>query len=181
MEELRKDIEKLEKINNAILSCIGKTKHLEEERINIIKDINNKCKNIKPIKEDEIKEFNDIIRLYFTIQQNYRRTENNLQITQLMMRYPNLTKEKANEILSTGKHKNILQLTNISEAYSYVKQRNEDVLKLEKSLQEVNELFIIMYTITEQQGTTIDNIGIKTEVAKNNVKYAKKELKDIVK
>lgn len=55
----------------------------------------------------------------------------------------------------------------------YVKHRHNEVLKLEKSLIEVNQLFIDMQILTENQGYSIDKIS-------ENVRSAKEKISDSV-
>lgn len=179
LEELNISIIKLGKINNLIIGSIINTKNLEKERNEIICIINNQCKNIKlKLSKNHYEAFNNLIKKYLTIQKMYHDTEKQILATQLILKDPTLTMEMADNIITNGQcPQNILQLSNANEMYDYVKQRHFEVLKLEKSIQEVNELFIGMYAIVEEQGDTLDRIKNKTESAKNNTGYAIVDLK----
>jgi t-SNARE complex subunit (syntaxin) len=189
MEQLELSITNLKKINNLILGSVSnkEIKNLEKERENIISIINNQCKILNPILfKDQYEQFNNLIKKYLTIQKHYRDTERQILTTQLILKDPSLTVGMADNIITNGQcPKNILQLShanvNANEMYNFVKQRHEQVLKLEKSIQEVNELFIGMYAIIEEQGETVDRIKNKTESAKNNTGYAVHDLRNALK
>ena len=65
---------------------------------------------------------------------------------------------------------------NTNDTLNYVSLRHKEIMKLERSIQELNELFISTYAIVENQGETIDKIANTTTIAKNHIKGAKHEL-----
>jgi len=68
-----------------------------------------------------------------------------------------------------------------NESYNYVVARHKEVLKLEKSLQEVHQLFVDMAALVDQQGEVIDRIAFRISNAKADVAAAKVELTEAYK
>ena len=56
-----------------------------------------------------------------------------------------------------------------NESYNYVVARHKEVLKLERSLQEVHQLFVDMAALVDQQGEVIDRIAFRIAFAKEEV------------
>jgi t-SNARE complex subunit (syntaxin) len=181
--QLEISINELKKINNAIVYNVD-TKiidRLEKERSECISIIDTQCKNIKPKLSDQTRlKFIDLIKNYLTVQENYKNTKKNLFATQLLMRDPTLTDTEINAIIATGcSDKNVLCVAN--DFYASVKSRHNSILKLERDIEELRELFIAMYALVELQGIQVDRIAEHTESAKINCKKAKNELNSALK
>lgn len=71
--------------------------------------------------------------------------ENNMAMSQLMFKYD-----------ITG------------DVYNYVDDRHKDIIKLNKSMIEVNQLFVDMACIVDYQGDVVDRIAYRVENAKND-------------
>ena len=176
----------LNKLNDSIISSVdrNKTKQLQADKRVLIKDIDQLCKLCKNLITDkEIEDFNHLIIKYLKIQESFRNTNIHIYATQLMMVDPNITMDEAINKIKTGKidTDKILCLVHPSfitgqESYNYVKERHKEILKLEKSINELKELFISTYAITMDQGNTIDGISANTSTAKQHVSKAKREL-----
>jgi t-SNARE complex subunit (syntaxin) len=167
----------LNRTNNLIIGTISdsKIKELHIQRNNLITTINNKCKEIKPsINKSDIPTFNNLIKKYLFTQQNYYSTNISIQATQLILRNPTLTMDTAESMIKNGHESNLCMISN--ESLNYVQARHKQILKLEKSLQELHELFIAQHAIVEEQNEKIDNIQYKVSDAKNDVKIAKSDL-----
>lgn len=181
LDLLNQSIKTLNNVNNQILGSIDDkiSKKLKDERNIIITNINTQCKNIRlKITKEEHEQFNNLITKYLKMQKNYHDTERNIFATQIVMRNPSISMETANNMILEGcPTDNILCVLNGMEMYDYVKQRHAQILKLEKSIQEVHELFVGTYAIIEQQGETVDRIATKTKSAKLNCSIAKTDLK----
>ncbi len=179
MEHLNELIINLEKLNGLILISVDrqKTKKLEAEKVELVMAINKQCQVCQP------KNFNHLIMKYLNIQQSFRDQETRIYATQLIMKNPNLTMEEATTLIKTGKidTEHILCLSNVNlfdaqETLNYITLRHKEILKLEKSINELKELFISTYAMTMNQGETIDCIKNHTDVAKQHISGAKREL-----
>ena len=153
MQELTSLIDNLNNINNQILASVD-DRALKVIRQNIITKINSECKSIRANTQNP-DQFNDLIRKYVNTQQNYYQTEKDLLETQRLMQG--------------------------LETYNYVSFRHKQVLKLEKDIQEINELFICMYALVDQQGNVIDKIEESVSNAKSDCLVAKEEFVEAVK
>ena len=60
-----------------------------------------------------------------------------------------------------------------NESYNYVQQRHKEVMKLEQSIQEVNQLFVDMAGLVDQQGEVVDRISHNVTNAKEYCHEAK--------
>ena len=169
MDELNLLIVNLNNINNQILYSVTEDKHLHQERQNIIINIDRVCKSLKPSQE-----LTHLIKKYLTIQQSYRDKMMQLQVTQIQIKDPSISRENAQIMIKNGE-KNHLCLTAF-ESLNYVTQRHKEIIKLKNSLQELYELWIGTYAIVEQQGHTIDRIQTHISSAKHQCKWAKQEL-----
>lgn len=153
MQELTSLIDNLNNINNQILASVD-DRALKVIRQNMITKINSECKSIRANTQNP-DQFNDLIRKYVNTQQNYYQTEKDLLETQRLMQG--------------------------LETYNYVSFRHKQVLKLEKDIQEINELFICMYALVDQQGNVIDKIEESVSNAKSDCLVAKEEFVEAVK
>lgn len=100
----------------------------------------------------------------------------------LIIQYSNASKQQINTAASyiledETLSKNML-LMNAADFLSYAQRRHNKVIKLEKSLHEVNQLFIDLMVLTNNQGETIDHISENIESAKQKVKDSITDLSD---
>lgn len=58
----------------------------------------------------------------------------------------------------------------LTEIVTFVQARHDEILRLEGSLNEVHQLYIDMWALTQQQGYTIDSIRANIQAAKENVR-----------
>lgn len=70
------------------------------------------------------------------------------------------------------------KLDSANQTHNYVIQRHKEIIKLEKDLQSVNQLFIDMAALVDRQGEVIDRISYRVSNAKEYVEEAKVELTD---
>lgn len=188
MDHLNQLIKKLDMINGSILNSVDRnlTKNLKNEKSTVIAEIDKQCQYCKlNIPKSSHNEFNNIIMKYLSHQKQFHDTETNIHATQLMMKYPNITRDEAihkiqNENVNTEHILCLIDpamLLTSNECLNYVTQRQKEIVKLEKSIDELHELFISTYAIVENQGETINRIGTKTNAAKNYISNGKRELK----
>jgi t-SNARE complex subunit (syntaxin) len=175
MEALEKLIHDLDKINNEILFSID-GEDLEIKRTNHIAEINDHCKIITSnLDKNDKDQFINLIKKYLTIQEDYRDKKRGQFVTQLLIRNPNLTTPQMVAILNYGTaNKNVLCLESI-DFHNYVTDRHNSILKLERDIAEINELFIGTYALVTLQGEKIDKIGTHVGNAKNDCQEAKED------
>ena len=64
------------------------------------------------------------------------------------------------------------------ETLNYVTLRYKEILKLEASVDELHQLFVDMWALTQQQGYTIDKIRDDIQSAKELIKSGKNDLEE---
>ena len=111
------------------------------------------------------------------IQKEYCDTEKRMYATQIVLKNPNITMDVAEQMITNGyPTHNILCLLDVSDMYNCIKIRHNEILKLEQSIIELNELFIGTHAIIMEQGNKIDKIADKTKSAKNDCTTAEIQL-----
>ncbi|XP_044159408.1 syntaxin-4 isoform X1 [Bufo gargarizans] len=111
---------------------------------------------------------------------NVKRIKRQLQITG-----HNVTDEQFDEMLESGQTDvftcNILKDTQITkQALNEIEARHEEILKLEKSILELHDMFMYMAMEVEAQGETIDSIEKNILHSTDYVEKAKKQLDQAV-
>lgn len=122
---------------------------------------------------------------YQEIQNVYQESSRQILMTQVRLKNPNATDEEIQMKINSGDSAQ-LQLSSTkldvaNESYNYVVARHKEVLKLERSLQEVHQLFVDMAALVDQQGEVIDRIAFRIANAKADVAAAKVELTEAYK
>jgi t-SNARE complex subunit (syntaxin) len=154
MDTLEILIQQLDNYNNTILFSLN-TIDLQQDRKECIERIDKQCKLLHKTLDDNEKElFNNLIKNYVIVQENY--------------------KHKTNEF--DRLHSLVVEPIEGKEMYNYVSQRHKDILRLERDIQEIHELFIATYALTIQQGEKIDSIANVVKDAKENVNEANDDL-----
>ena len=103
----------------------------------------------------------------------------------MQAKYPNAKKEEVttlserviranclSEVAAFAKH------TTAVETLNYVTLRYKEILKLEASVDELHQLFVDMWALTQQQGYTIDKIRDDIQSAKELIKSGKNDLEE---
>ena len=159
-------IDQLEKYNHKILYSLN-TVDLQKERRVCIENINQQCKLLYiDINNDEKEQFIALAQKYVKIQEHYKNTSNEFHRIHLLVKDPNLSELQVQEIIDDGG------------MYQYVSDRHKDILKLERSIQEVHELFVATYAVVLQQGTQLNNAAQNISNAKENIQEAEIDLID---
>ena len=174
MDNLALSIKNLETLNNTILYSIN-TKYAEKDRVELINKIDHQCKMIQPKLDHPTDQeyFVNLIKKYLMIQENYKNNKKKLFETQLLLRDPNLTQIQIHDIISSTSDRDVLCLVDM---YHDVKNRYKEILKLERDIEEIKELFIGMYAIVDHQGEKIDQIANHVAAAKTECHTAKEDL-----
>lgn len=154
MDTLEILIQQLDNYNNTILFSLN-TIDLQQDRKECIKRIDKQCKLLHNTLDDNGKEqFITLIKNYVVVQENYKHKTNEFERLHSLVVEPNIGQDM----------------------YYYVSQRHKDILRLERDIQEIHELFIATYALTIQQGEKIDSIVNVLKDAKENVHEAKDNL-----
>jgi len=121
-----------------------------------------------------------IMQRYQDIQNNYNEKSRDILITQVKLKNPNATDDEIQAKIDSGDTQQLAIASNkldmANESYNYVQARHKEILKLEKSLQEVHQLFVDMAALVDAQGEVIDRISFRVANAKADVAIAKEEL-----
>ncbi|CAI5791052.1 syntaxinsyntaxin-4 [Podarcis lilfordi] len=156
---------------------------LREEIKELAKDIRTRLKKIEPKKdgEDENKnsinvrmkrtqhgilsqQFLDLINQCNATQSDYR--DKNLERIRRQLQITNsgaVSDEELDQMLESGQTEvfvsNIMKDTQVTkQALNEIETRHSEILKLERSIQELHEMFLYLATEVELQGETIDRI-----------------------
>jgi syntaxin 1B/2/3 len=172
-------INQLDQINQSLLCSIDE-KDLDGQRIACISNINKQCQIIKQTKHNK-DEFIELIKKYITIQENYKYQQHKQLSLQLLMRYPHLSQHNIDDIINNNIDKESIlclfkQPLDAQYCYHYVQDRHQSILKLERDIQELNELFIASYALVNEQEIKIDHVTQHIDTAKNYCHGAKEEL-----
>lgn len=112
------------------------------------------------------KEFCDIMNEVNVIQTSYQEKLKEKMVRQLAVMNPDgsdYTNEQINEMIESGKTsiwtQNLLRETeDAKQKLNAVQARHEEIIKLEKSIMEVHEMFLDLAVLVESQGAMINNI-----------------------
>ncbi|KAK9397656.1 syntaxin-4-like [Crotalus adamanteus] len=159
LQKLREEIEQLAKDTRVRLKKIEPTKEEQDENRN---SFNNRMKrNQHGILSQQ---FLDLINKCNTIQSDYRdrnleRIKRHLQITGSTV----VSDEQLDQMLESGQTEvfisNLMKDTQVTkQALNEIETRHSEILKLERSIQELHDLFMFLATEVELQGETIDRI-----------------------
>lgn len=101
---------------------------------------------------------------------------------------PDATDEEIGQVLATGDvgavvRESLLQpgADPIAQAYLHAVDKYQDVLKLEKSVEELHQMFIDLAVLVEAQGEMLDNVEAQVIMAKDYMQQGNKELKKALK
>lgn len=176
---------------------------IREDIKRMAKDIRSKLQSIE-VKEDEehirssvhtrmrktqhgvlSQQFIELINHCNSLQTQYR--ENNVKRIkrQLQITGHNVTDEQFDEMLEAGQTDvftcNILKDTQLTkQALNEIEARHEEILKLEKSIVELHDMFMYLAMEVEAQGETIDNIEKNIMRSNDYVEKAREQLSQAV-
>ncbi|CAJ0967251.1 unnamed protein product [Ranitomeya imitator] len=163
---------------------------LREEIKRIAKEIRSKLQLIE-IKDDEeehsvlSQQFFEILNQCNMVQTQYRENNVNRIKRQLQITGHSVTDEQFDEMLESGQTdvftSNILKDTQVTkQALNEIEARHEEILKLEKSIVELHEMFMYLAMEVEAQGETINSIEKNILHSTDYVEKAKKQLDQAV-
>lgn len=170
IKEISTEMTKELKESQDILKEIINDKNEEDDEINLY-EINNK--QIKQnMKQNIINKLNEFTKKFKLNQELYNNKFQDLVIDEEManksfsIRKDDIQDNKGtNDFLST--QENNIQL----------RQRDEDLTNLLKSVNELASIFKDMQTLVMEQGTILDRIDYNIDIASNNINKGKKNIK----
>ncbi|KXJ29073.1 syntaxin-1A [Exaiptasia diaphana] len=132
------------------------------------------------------RKFIEVMSEYNTTQTNYRekckaRIQRQLEITGKAK-----TSEEVEDMLESGNpaiftSDIVIETQQAKQALGDIEARHRDIISLEKSIQELHEMFQDMYMLVESQGEMIDRIEFNVEQAVDYVQSAKTDTKKAMK
>ncbi|KJE96279.1 syntaxin 1.1 [Capsaspora owczarzaki ATCC 30864] len=129
------------------------------------------------------RKFVKLMNEYNEIQTQYKQKYRDRVKRQLKIVKPGATAEEVNQVLDSDRDpgaifaNEIMSHAEAQQALEDIQDRHKDIVKLEKSIRELHELFLDMAILVEQQGEMIDRIEFNVGQAADHVAESKKELK----
>jgi len=166
---------KSQKVSNELDGLLKKNNSLSITTKNMIDSLtNNSSSNLskteirirETVHSQQIHKFAELMITYKKIQQDFsnkitNRVKRNIQIV-----YPDYTDEKIDKMIDEGDidifQQDILYDKDREEAenrFNYIRDRHNDIVKLEKSIRELHELFIDMAFLVSEQGEMVTQIS----------------------
>ncbi|XP_029462756.1 syntaxin-4 [Rhinatrema bivittatum] len=205
LETLDRKVKELEKQQSTILAkplpeegMRDDLQKLREEIKNLAKSLQVKLKSIEPKEEEDGKWsvnlrmrktqhgilsqlFVEVMNKCSTSQLHYRDQNVERIRRQLRITGSSVSDEELEQMLESGQGavftSNILKETQVTkQALNEIEARHLEILKLEKSIQELHEMFIFLSMEVEAQGEKIDSIEKNISSSTNYVEKARKQL-----
>lgn len=185
LEKIQKDIEKKKKE-----SIENKQKLIEKEKDpQEIEKIKLQMDKLSPeirIKQQQhktlLEEFQKIINVYFINQEEYKKNQNQRIKSQILMTNPNLSQDELDEMMENMDEKqlkNVLtssQKSTLNAYYDEAIETRRDVIEIERSLRELQELFISFGQMMSDQDILLDNIEHNLSTAEEYIRTGEKYL-----
>ncbi|KAM4632192.1 syntaxin-4 [Discoglossus pictus] len=176
---------------------------LREEIKRLAKEIRSKLQSIEVKEDDESvrrsvharmrktqhgvlsQQFIDILNQCNMVQTQYRDSNVKRIKRQLQITGHSVTDEQFDEMLESGQTDvftcNILKDTQVTkQALNEIEARHEEIVKLEKSIVELHDMFMYLAMEVEAQGEQIDNIEKNISLSTDYVEKAQKQLTQAV-
>jgi syntaxin 1A/syntaxin 1B/2/3 len=126
-----------------------------------------------------VEDFLDMIHEYQAIQNNHNEEMRRLVKAQVRLVDPSATDETVEKAIMGGPQMifSSEKAKAAQESLNYIQNKHTEILKLEKSLEEVNQLFVDMSVLVQQQSEMINNITDQVGDAKNDIREGTEELR----
>jgi len=205
-EVMRQKVSELKEIYDSSLgSVISKNKKQNQKEIDDLMDvINNTAQQLreelqrlgketkdgeKLSTEDRIKknihsslleDFLDIMQEYQSLQNNHNEEMRRLVKAQVQLVDPAATEETVEKAIMGGPQMifSSEKAKAAQESLNYIQNKHTEILKLEKSLEEVHQLFVDMSVLVSEQSEMINSIAFQVQNAKNDIREATAELRE---
>jgi t-SNARE complex subunit (syntaxin) len=187
--ELNQMIETLQKLQNDLFSNQNnKTSSLNNDIDIIFYDLYHKLEKIKLYNTNNYTEKRIVCNIHtalFYSFSNLRQYHNELQtqyekhnktIKNIYINYSDSNIDNSLQFQLLNTH---TKLELATDTYNYVQARHKDILNLENSVHEVNQLFLDMISLVDIQGETINRITYNISTACDHCRDAKETLVDV--
>jgi len=152
--------------NNLIQEVKTKLKHMEEDNKDFIRKNKNSAETRirQSMQQTLSKKFVDLMTEYQSVQQEYRVKYKERVERQYKIAKPDATPEEISQAMDSGTNDVFAQqILNASHAAAKnalldIQERHKEILKIEKSINELHQLFVDMAVLVENQGELIDQI-----------------------
>jgi t-SNARE complex subunit (syntaxin) len=126
------------------------------------------------------KEFLDLMQEYQTIQKNYNEKSRDIVKAQVILVNPSATEQDVERAIELGPDQVFAmdRRKAAMESYNYIQNRHDEILKIERSLEEVHQMFVDMAVLVEEQSEVIDRIAFQVQNVKKDVRAATEELRE---
>eukprot|EP01127_Copromyxa_protea_P019811 TRINITY_DN6509_c0_g1_i1.p1 TRINITY_DN6509_c0_g1~~TRINITY_DN6509_c0_g1_i1.p1 ORF type:complete len:264 (-),score=69.89 TRINITY_DN6509_c0_g1_i1:68-859(-) len=171
--------------SNSLQDSIEKMVEIEDEQADEFVQTKRRIKD--NLQNSLMQELSEYLKHYQLVQQKINDRSTGLLVQQVKLRNPYATECEVEEFIKSGGDEEQQQLmlmnpiSSTQESKNYMNQRHRDILKLEHSLKEVNQLFSDMAILVQQQGEVIDrvsyqiaNIKVQVEEGKTTLQEARK-------
>lgn len=188
-EKLKKEIEEIMAEVKSLIDGIRKRLNTMDYNIEIDekKDGVTAGSRIRRIQHSSLThKFMEIMVGYNSIQVEHREKCKQRIMRQLEITGRNLTDEEVEDMLETGNAAIFTQSINTEEKVakqmlSDIKARHADIMKLEKSIRDLHEMFVDMAVMVEEQGKLVDQIEYQVHNTVEYVENAKETTKKAIK
>lgn len=191
--DMRKEIDGMREIYDEMLQCVD-SKNMKKyarslENLADMTNINNELKQLviptgELTTKDRIKQniytslagdFSDAMAEYQYIQNKYNEERYRLVKTQVLLVNPDATNEEIETAIGS---RSIFVIDNGKEALDYVKNKHEEILKLQQKIEGVHKSFADMQVLAQIQSETINRISYQVSTAKKEIVIATEELRE---
>jgi len=133
----------------------------------------------KNIHTSLFEDFMDIMQDYQGIQNKHNEEMRKLVKTQVLLVDPNATNEDVEKAIEAGPQLIFAseRAKAAQESLKYIQNKHTEIVKLEKSLEEVHQLFVDMAVLVQEQSETINRIAYQVSNAKKDILLATDELR----
>jgi len=158
-EELDKNMDQISKIANRVRA---KLKKLDPKNDKSLKGEMNADARIRKSQHSTLpRKFMSVMSTYNDIQSANKRKYREAIKRQCKIVDPDIKDETVDDLLESGMTTEIFKgkrLDEANQALSDIKDRHEDILRLERSLKELHDMFVDMALLVEEQGAMVDHI-----------------------
>jgi len=130
--------------------------------------------------QTHVRRFHQIMNDYNLVSNDFRQSLQDRTRRQLKIVDKNITDEEVEKIVESGKAQEVIKQALISDDLEDVvrdiEERHQDILKLEKQVLEVYELFRDLAQLVDLQQDSLDVIDARIQSAKNYTEKAEEEL-----
>lgn len=125
------------------------------------------------------KDFLDIMQEYEELRNSYNKTSRDIVKSSILVSNPELTDEQVEKVIQLDPDQMMAlnRKENAKEAYSYIQDRHNEILKIEKSLEEVHQMFIDMAVLIKEESETVERVSYQVQNAKRDISIGNDEIR----